>query len=105
MSTNFEEVRVGVPGGAFARQRRPAPADLSADWDWEDLYASFRPRLIAAGVARFGLTHEECEDAAQTVFMKVLSVRPRVQDTRAYLRAAFLNQCRNVIEARERRRG
>jgi RNA polymerase sigma factor (sigma-70 family) len=83
---------------------RELPEPATTVWDWEDLNASFRPRLIAAGVIRFGLTQDECEDAAQTVFLKVLAMNPRVRDPKAYLRAAFLNQCTNVIEARNRRR-
>ena len=75
-----------------------------AIWDWEELNAKFRPRLIAAGVIRFDLSQDECEDAAQTVFLKVLAMNPRVRDSKAYLRAAFLNQCLNLIEARDRRR-
>jgi DNA-directed RNA polymerase specialized sigma24 family protein len=104
MSRNFDEM---VPDEA-ERQRsrfRPveAPAPARPVWNWEELNAKFRPRLIAAGVIRFGLTQDECEDAAQTVFLKVLAMNPRVRDPKAYLRAAFLNQCNNIMQARERR--
>ena len=107
MSRNFDEI---LPDDERQQQRsRFAPAPLPAParpvWNWEELNAKFRPRLIAAGVIRFGLTQDECEDAAQTVFLKVLAMNPRVRDPKAYLRAAFLNQCSNLIEARERRRG
>jgi DNA-directed RNA polymerase specialized sigma24 family protein len=78
------------------------PASVRPIWDWEELNAKFRPRLIAAGVIRFGLTQDECEDAAQTVFLKVLAMNPRVRDPKAYLRAAFLNRCDYIIEARDR---
>jgi DNA-directed RNA polymerase specialized sigma24 family protein len=105
MSRNFDEI---LPDDERQQQRsRFAPAPLPAParpvWNWEELNAKFRPRLIAAGVIRFGLTQDECEDAAQTVFLKVLAMNPRVRDPKAYLRAAFLNQCSNLIEARERR--
>jgi RNA polymerase sigma factor (sigma-70 family) len=86
------------PGAGFSA----SPALDS--WDWEELNAAFRPRLIAAGIARFGLTRDECEDAVQTVFLKVLTSAPRVRDARAYLRAGFLNQCQNIAETRARRR-
>lgn len=91
------------PRPRIAADGQPIPAPVA--WDWEELNAKFRPRLIAAGVIRFGLTQDECEDAAQTVFLKVLAMNPRVRDPKAYLRAAFLNQCSNLIEARDRRRG
>ncbi len=105
MSRNFDEIH---PDDERQRQRSrfaPAPLPVPARpvWNWEELNAKFRPRLIAAGVIRFGLTQDECEDAAQTVFLKVLAMNPRVRDPKAYLRAAFLNQCSNLIAARERR--
>jgi len=105
MSRNFDEI-----ASEDERQRQrsrfaPAPLPVPARpvWNWEELNAKFRPRLIAAGVIRFGLSQDECEGAAQTVFLKVLAMNPRVRDPKAYLRAAFLNQCANLIEARERR--
>src|SRR5664280_2327811 len=105
MSRNFDEI---LPDDERQQQRsRFAPAPLPAParpvWNWEELNAKFRPRLIAAGVIRFGLTQDDCEDAAQTVFLKVLAMNPRVRDPKAYLRAAFLNQCNNILQARERR--
>jgi DNA-directed RNA polymerase specialized sigma24 family protein len=106
MSRNFDEI---LPDEAQKQRSRFAPVEVPAParpvWNWEELNAKFRPRLIAAGVIRFGLTQDDCEDAAQTVFLKVLAMNPRVRDPKAYLRAAFLNQCSNLIEARERRRG
>ena len=106
MSRNFEEV---LPDEGQKQRSRfapvEAPAPVREDWNWEELNARFRPRLIAAGVIRFGLTQDDCEDAAQTVFLKVLAMNPRVRDPKAYLRAAFLNQCTNLIEAHSRRRG
>lgn len=104
MSRNFVE----IPPDEVQRQRaRFAPVEVTAParpvWNWEELNAKFRPRLIAAGVIRFGLTQDECEGAAQTVFLKVLAMNPRVRDPKAYLRAAFLNQCNNLLQARERR--
>lgn len=105
MSRNFDEI---LPDDERLRQRSrfaPAPLPVPARpvWNWEELNAKFRPRLIAAGVIRFGLTQDDCEDAAQTVFLKVLAMNPRVRDPKAYLRAAFLNQCNNIVQARERR--
>ena len=105
MSRNFDEV---LPDDEQERQRArfaPAPLPVPARpvWNWEELNAKFRPRLIAAGVIRFGLSQDECEGAAQTVFLKVLAMNPRVRDPKAYLRAAYLNQCANLIESRERR--
>ena len=104
MSRNFDEI---VPDEVQKQRSRFAPVEVPAParpvWNWEELNAKFRPRLIAAGVIRFGLTQDDCEDAAQTVFLKVLAMNPRVRDPKAYLRAAFLNQCNNILQARERR--
>ena len=106
MSRNFDESVIDEMSEQRARFRpAEAPAPARPVWDWEELNAKFRPRLIAAGVIRFNLAQDECEDAAQTVFLKVLALNPRVRDPKAYLRAAFLNQCKNIIEARERRHG
>ena len=104
MSRNYGEI---LPDEVQKQRARFAPVEVPAParpvWNWEELNAKFRPRLIAAGVIRFGLTQDDCEDAAQTVFLKVLAMNPRVRDPKAYLRAAFLNQCNNILQARERR--
>jgi RNA polymerase sigma factor (sigma-70 family) len=106
MSRNFDEISQAEAERQRSRFRpAEAPAPARPVWNWEELNAKFRPRLIAAGVIRFGLTQDDCEDAAQTVFLKVLAMNPRVRDPKAYLRAAFLNQCNNLIESRNRRRG
>lgn len=103
MPRNFDEI---LPDEEQKQRSRFAPVEVSAlarpVWNWEELNAKFRPRLIAAGVIRFGLTQDECEDAAQTVFLKVLAMNPRVRDPKAYLRAAFLNRCDTLVEARDR---
>jgi DNA-directed RNA polymerase specialized sigma24 family protein len=103
MPRNFDEI---LPDEEQKQRSRFAPVEVSAParpiWNWEELNAKFRPRLIAAGVIRFGLTQDECEDAAQTVFLKVLAMNPRVRDPKAYLRAAFLNRCDTLVEARDR---
>ena len=104
MSRNYGEIlsdEVQKQRARFAPVEVPGPA--RPVWNWEELNAKFRPRLIAAGVIRFGLTQDDCEDAAQIVFLKVLAMNPRVRDPKAYLRAAFLNQCNNILQARERR--
>ncbi|HMA28942.1 MAG TPA: hypothetical protein VKS23_03695 [Thermoanaerobaculia bacterium] len=104
MSRNFDEI---VPDEVLKQRSRFAPLEVPAParpvWNWEELNAKFRPRLIAAGVIRFGLSQDDCENAAQTVFLKALAMNPRVRDPKAYLRAAFLNQCNNILQARERR--
>ncbi len=104
MSRNFDEI---VSDEVLKQRSRFAPAEVPVParpvWNWEELNAKFRPRLIAAGVIRFGLSQDDCEGAAQTVFLKVLAMNPRVRDPKAYLRAAFLNQCNNILQARERR--
>jgi hypothetical protein len=66
-------------------------------WNWEELNAKFRPRLVAAGVIRFGLSEDDCEAAAQRVFLKALAMNPRVRDPKAFLRAAFLEQCYRLM--------
>src|ERR1035438_3937583 len=97
MYRNLNEI---LPDEAQKQRARFAPVEVPAParpvWNWEELNAKSRPRLIAAGVIRFGLTQDDCEDAAQTVFLKVLAMNPRVRDPKAYLRAAFLNQCNNI---------
>src|ERR1019366_4111909 len=104
MPRNFDEI---LPDEEQKQRSRFAPVEVSAParpvWNWEELNAKFRPRLIAAGVTRFGLTQDECKAAAQTVFLKVLAMNPRVRDPKAYLRAAFLNRCDTLVQARERR--
>ncbi|MGZ6972000.1 MAG: hypothetical protein ACXVID_10075 [Thermoanaerobaculia bacterium] len=103
MPRNVDEI---LPDEEQKQRSRFAPVEVSAParpvFNWEELNAKFRPRLIAAGVIRFGLTQDECEDAAQTVFLKVLAMNPRVHDPKAYLRAAFLNRCDTLVEARDR---
>jgi hypothetical protein len=55
-----------------------------------------------AGVIRFGLSEDECEAAAQRVFLKALAMNPRVRDPQAFLRAAFLEQCHRLLDRSER---
>jgi hypothetical protein len=69
-------------------------------WNWEELNAKVRPRLVAAGVIRFGLSEDDCEAAAQHVFLKALAMNPRVRDPKAFLRAAFLEQCYRLLGER-----
>jgi len=99
MATNFEDVLPveGFDGG----RARPSSPELEIParpvWNWEELNAKFRPRLVAAGVIRFGLSEDECEAAAQKVFLKALAMNPRVRDPKAFLRAAFLSQCYTLM--------
>ena len=99
MSRNFDEI-----ASEDERQRQrsrfaPAPLPVPARpvWNWEELNAKFRPRLVAAGVIRFGLSEDDCEAAAQRVFLKALAMNPRVRDPKAFLRAAFLEQCYRLL--------
>lgn len=99
MATNFEDV---FPVEALEAGRpRPSSPGLEIParpvWNWEELNAKFRPRLVAAGVIRFGLSQEECEEAAQKVFLRALAQNPRVRDPKAFLRAAFLSQCYRLL--------
>src|SRR5512143_2682708 len=71
-------------------------------WDWDALDAALRPRLVAFGMRRFRLGREECEDALQGVFVSVLAQDGRIRDPIAYIKAAFLNACRNVLTSRGR---
>jgi RNA polymerase sigma factor (sigma-70 family) len=105
MSRKYDEIRPEVQGPQGYGVTGPLRTSVPAQWNWEELNSVYRPRLIAAGIVRFGLTREECEDAAQSVFLKVIAQNPRVRDPKAYLRAAFLNQAQNVAEARTRARG
>ena len=105
MSRKFDEMRPEVLGREGHGLTGPLRTSLPAQWNWEELNAVYRPRLIAAGIVRFGLTREECEDAAQTIFLKILTQNPRVRDPKAYLRAAFLHQAQNLAEAKTRSRG
>ncbi|MGZ5426131.1 MAG: hypothetical protein ACXWE1_02890, partial [Thermoanaerobaculia bacterium] len=61
MSRNFDETlpdEVQTQRSRFTPVEAPAPA--RPVWNWEDLNAKFRPRLVAAGVIRFGLSQDEC---------------------------------------------
>ena len=104
MSRNFDAKRPEDKGAGGYGLSGPLRTSVPAQWNWEELNSVYRPRLIAAGIVRFGLTREECEDAAQTIFVKVIAQSPRVRDPKAYLRAAFLHQAQNVAEARARSR-
>jgi hypothetical protein len=96
VSTKFEDVfpfeglDAGRPKPEFEIPARP-------EWDWAELNAKFRSRLVAAGVIRFGLSQDDCEMAAQRVFLKALAMNPRVRDPKAFLRAAFLAQCYRLL--------
>ncbi|MGA7992863.1 MAG: hypothetical protein WCC53_15620 [Thermoanaerobaculia bacterium] len=102
MQTKVERIS-SIEG--WDRRRPQVPADLESParpvWDWEDLNANFRPRLVTAGVIRFGLSEDDCEAAAQHVFLKALAMNPRVRDPKAFLRAAFLEQCYRLLGRRE----
>ena len=102
MSTKFEDA---FPTEGFDGRLRPSAPALEVParpvWNWEELNAKFRPRLVAAGVIRFGLSQEECEEAAQKVFLRALAMNPRVRDPKAFLRAAFLAQCYRLMGLRE----
>jgi hypothetical protein len=98
MQTKVEALAPVV--GLESRPRRSSPElELPARpvWNWEELNAKFRPRLVAAGVIRFGLSEDDCEAAAQRVFLKALAMNPRVRDPKAFLRAAFLEQCYRLL--------
>ena len=85
----------------------PARADSPAastprleTWDWERLDTHLRPRLLHAGVSRFGLTREEAEDLLQDTFEAVFTKRPRVRNMEGYLVGAFFNRCVDRLEQR-----
>jgi hypothetical protein len=90
-----------APLEGLDRRPRSGSPDLELParpvWNWEELNAKFRPRLVAAGVIRFGLSEDDCEAAAQRVFLKALAMNPRVRDPKAFLRAAFLEQCYRLL--------
>jgi RNA polymerase sigma factor (sigma-70 family) len=105
--SELDEVLAAEPSEGYMPPATAESGSSPAVWDWETLDGQFRPKLIAAGIARFGLTEEECEDAVQTVFLRILqnhAQSPRVQNVGAYLRTAFLNQCRDICETKNRRR-
>jgi len=94
-------------GAATLRHAPPAPADSPSAptpqleiWDWEKLDARLRPRLLHAGVSRFGLTREEAEDLLQDTFESVFTKRPRVRNMEGYLVGAFFNRCVDRLEPR-----
>ncbi len=102
MSSRFQDALPAAGGATSAGSH--VPFDALVGWDWDELNGSYRNRLVAAGVYRFGLRPEECEDALQGVFLKVLAQAPRVRDPKAYVKTAFLNQCRDIVESRPRTR-
>jgi len=83
----------------------PAAETSPPAWDWEELDATLRPRLIALGIRRFRLRREECEDAVQSVFLNVLGQDARIRDPIAYIKVSFLNACKNLLLSRKRRGG
>jgi RNA polymerase sigma factor (sigma-70 family) len=89
----------GVVGFTAPVSSTPAP------WDWEELDATLRPRLIALGMRRYRLRREECEDAVQSVFMNVLGQDARIRDPIAYIKASFLNACKNLLVSRRKAAG
>src|SRR6266478_4613670 len=104
--SELDEVLSAEPSEAYVPPATSGSDSSPAVWDWETLDSHFRPKLIAAGIARFHLTQEECEDAVQSVFLRVLQNHdqsPRVQNISAYLRTAFLNQCRDICDSKNRR--
>jgi RNA polymerase sigma factor (sigma-70 family) len=104
--SELDKVLSAEPPKAFLPSAESASGSHHNVWDWETLDVQYRPKLIAAGIARFQLTQEECEDAVQTVFLRVLQNHdssPRVQNIGAYLRTAFLNQCRDICDSKNRR--
>lgn len=100
MSTKFEDA---FPFEGSNGRPRPEPGfEVPARpvWNWEELNAKFRPRLVTAGIIRFGLSADDCEAAAQRVFLKALAMNPRVRDPKAFLRASFLEQCYRLLGER-----
>jgi hypothetical protein len=95
-----------APIEGLESRSRPSSPELELParpvWDWAELNAKVRPRLVAAGVIRFGLSEDDCEAAAQRVFLKALAMNPRVRDPKAFLRAAFLEQCYRLLDGREK---
>ncbi|HKC25615.1 MAG TPA: sigma-70 family RNA polymerase sigma factor [Thermoanaerobaculia bacterium] len=81
------------------------PSAAPEGWDWEALDAALRPRLISLGIRRFRLRREESEDAVQSVFTNVLGQDARVRDPVAYIKASFLNACRNILLGKKRLSG
>lgn len=73
-------------------------------WDWERLDARLRPRLVNAGVRRFGLTREESEDILQDTLEIVFTKRPRVRNMEGYLVGSFFNRCDDRLSQRIRQR-
>ncbi|MGE5345974.1 MAG: hypothetical protein ACM3JH_08475, partial [Acidithiobacillales bacterium] len=64
MSRSFDAMRPEEKGAGGYGLSGPLRTSVPAQWNWEELNSAYRPRLIAAGIVRFGLTREECEDAA-----------------------------------------
>jgi RNA polymerase sigma factor (sigma-70 family) len=77
-----------------------APTPGLETWDWDRLDTHLRPRLLKAGVGRFGLTREEAEDLLQDTFESVFTKRPRVRNMEGYLVGAFFNRCADRIAQR-----
>ena len=89
----------GPPGPARADSPAASTPRLET-WDWERLDTHLRPRLLHAGVSRFGLTREEAEDLLQDTFEAVFTKRPRVRNMEGYLVGAFFNRCVDRLEQR-----
>mgnify|MGYP001209432405 FL=1 len=77
-----ETADVAVPG-----------RDLSAPWDWDDLYARLGRGLLALGQRRFGLSREDAEEALQRAATSIFLAAPSVRSPEAYLTTVFLREC------------
>lgn len=95
------EVREAAPLEELVAEPEGRPAD---QWDWARLHRVVWPALVEQGVRHFGFAKEDCEDALQLVYTRILVKRPRVREPEAYLRRAFLNACCDLTAERSRRR-
>lgn len=69
---------------------------------WEEVYEELAGGLVALGVRRYGLSHEDCEDALQHAAQDA-SLSPGVRNRRGYLTTVFMRKCWQIRKGRDRR--
>ena len=71
MSRSFDEMRPEEQGPEGYGLTGPLRTSAPAQWNWEELNSVYRPRLIAAGIVRFGLTRERIRQIEASALAKL----------------------------------
>lgn len=66
---------------------------------WEEVYEEMAGGLVALGVRRYHLSHEDCEDALQHAAQDA-ALSPGVRNRRGYLTTVFMRRCWKIRQAK-----